>query len=102
MRKATQLLFFTFFLIFLHPAFSNDILTSLTDSVNSGIINTKVATDDLLSNTNIDSTVVNGIAIFSGKVKTQTQVNELVRIAHSVSGINGVDTSHLVVTNDKQ
>ncbi len=86
-------------LLFVSPVFATSILSPLTDSVNSGIINTKMMTDNSLSHINVDATVVNGIAIYSGEVNTQAQVNELIRIAHSVSGIRGVNTSRLRVIN---
>ena len=79
------------------PAFSTGVLQSMTDSVNSGIINSKMYTDNQLDNTNVDATVENGIAIYRGQVNSQSQVDELVRIAHSISGIKGVDTSNLHV-----
>lgn len=77
--------------------YAGSLLQSATDSVNSGIVNTKMATDNKLDNINIDATVVNGIAIFSGNVHSKAQVDELVRIAHSVSGIKGVDVSKVQI-----
>jgi osmotically-inducible protein OsmY len=79
------------------PVLADSVLSPLTDSVNSGIINTKIAADDMLTNTDIDATVVNGIAIYSGVVNSKAQLNELLRIAHSVSGIKGIDISRLKV-----
>ena len=49
----------------------------LTDSVNSGIINTKMVTSDSLSNINVDATVIDGVAIF---------ISDLVHFAYQVCG----------------
>ena len=95
MTKKVALLILSLGLLLQSPAFATSILTSMSDSVNSGIINTKIFADDMLSNTDIDATVVNGIAIFSGEVNSKAQVNELIRIAHSVSGIKGINISRL-------
>lgn len=77
------------------PAFSGSVLTLMSDSVNSGIINTKMSTDSYLDNIHVDATVVNGVAVFSGVVYSKGQVNELIRIARSVTGIKAIDISRL-------
>ena len=77
----------------LSPVYANAILTPMTDSVNSGIINTKMATSDRLKGSNIDATVINGVAIFRGQVQSKAQLQELIRIGRSVSGVKGVNTS---------
>lgn len=77
--------------------YAGSILSPLTDSVNSGIINTKIETDDNLGRIDIDATVENGIVIYSGRVNSMRDVNELMRIARSVSGIKGVNTSRLYI-----
>lgn len=79
------------------PVYADSILSPLTDSVNSGIINTKMATDNRLDGTNVDATVINGVAIFSGEVRSKTQMKILIGIANSVSGIKGVNVSKLRV-----
>lgn len=84
-------------LTFMSPVWADSFLSPLTDSVNSGIINTKMVTNDSLSHINVDATVINGIAIFTGTVNSRAQVNELIRIARSVSGIKGVDISRLKI-----
>lgn len=84
-------------LTFTTAATADSIWSPMTDSVNSGIINTKMATDDALDNIRVDATVINGIAIFIGQVNSQAQFDELVRIAGSVSGIKGVNTSKLTI-----
>lgn len=81
----------------LSPVYANSILSPLTDSVNSGIINTKMVTDNRLKGIHVDATVTNGIAIFSGQVNSKAQAHALVGIAYSVSGIKGVDVSGLKV-----
>lgn len=84
-------------LLFSAPLFAESVLTLMSDSANSGIINTKILTDKGLDNTNIDATVVNGIAIFSGTVHSKEQVNRLIAIARSVSGVKGVNMSKLKI-----
>jgi len=96
--KTVNALLLSFGLLFLSPVFANSILSPLTDSVNSGIINTKMAADHSLTNINVDATVTNGMAIFSGEVHSKAQQDELISIAHSVSGIQGVDVSKLRIT----
>lgn len=83
----------------LSPVYANSIFSPLTDSVNSGIINTKMATDNRLDGTDIDATVINGVAIFSGKVQSKAQMKILIGIANSVSGIKGVDISKLKIAS---
>lgn len=80
-------------------AFAGSGLMPITDSVNSGIINTKIIADDKLENADIDATVVNGIVIYTGTVQTRAQLDELIRIGRSVSGIRGVDASKIHIMN---
>lgn len=79
------------------PVMADSIMQPMTDSVNSGIINTKVYASQALSNTNINATVVNGVAIFSGTVNSKAQLDELVRIGNSISGIKSVDVSKVTI-----
>lgn len=79
------------------PASASSILQPMTDSVNSGIINSKMYTDSALSNIEVDATVTNGIAVYRGTVHSKEQLDELIHIAHSVSGVKGVDTSRVVI-----
>jgi len=95
--KKSLIAFGTIALLICMTAFSGSILTPLSDSVNSGIINTKILADHSLSGTHIDATVINGVAVFSGEVKSTTQKEELVSIANSVSGVKSVDTSRIKV-----
>ncbi len=99
MRKIISIYLLCLGLIFSAPLFATSILQSMTDSTNSGIINTKMYTDNSLSNIHVDATVTNGIAIFRGTVYSKAQLNELIRIARSVSGIHGVDVSRIAVVN---
>lgn len=87
--------------IFAQPVLASSLVSPLTDTVNSGIINTKMLGDSVLSNTEIDATVVDGIAIFSGTVSAKAQINELIRIARSVSGIKGVNVSKVKVNYNR-
>lgn len=96
-KNKVAVLFLILALLFSGPILATSILTPVTDTVNSGIINTKMAMDNVLSDTNVDATVLNGIAVYSGKVHTKAQLNELVRIAYSVSGIKGVNTKRLII-----
>lgn len=73
------------------------VISAATDTVNSGIINTKIVADDSLDGIEVDATVDNGIAIFSGEVESKAQIQRLIRIARSVSGIKGVDVSQVKV-----
>lgn len=75
------------------PVFADSILQPATDSVNSGIINTKILANDSLKNIDINATVEKGVAIFSGRVNSKAQLDELIRIGHSVSGVNSVNVS---------
>src|SRR5689334_16025586 len=95
-NKKLIALFLSFGLL-LSPVYADAILSPLTDSVNSGIINTKMAADNRLNDIQVDATVIDGIAIFSGEVRTKAQVHDLVGIAYSVSGIKGVNISKLKV-----
>ena len=99
MKKLSKI--YTFILIlmlgFSAPLFASSILQPLTDSTNSGIINTKMVASDRLSGSNVDATVINGVAVFSGQVKSKAQLDELIRIAHSVSGIKGVNVSQITI-----
>lgn len=79
------------------PVYATSVLTTASDSVNSGILNTKLYTNDKLSKTDVDATVVNGVAVFSGTVNTKAQLDELVRLGHSISGVKGVDVSKVKV-----
>lgn len=97
--KITGMIFLSLFFSYASPLFATSVLTLMSDSVNSGIINTKMATDDRLSNIRVDATVENGVAIFRGVVYSRAQVNELIRIARSVSGIRAIDISRLRVVN---
>ncbi len=80
-------------LIFSTPLFATSILQSLTDSIDSAIINVKVYTDKSLTNTHIDAIVINGTAIFRGTVSSDAQLNELIQIAHSVASVKNVDAT---------
>ncbi|GEM_PF-2862205 len=95
--KIISILILSFGLAIASPIMAEPVLTLMSDSVNSGIINTKIMTDHTLSNIKIDATVVNGIAIFKGTVYSKEQLEELLHIAHSVSGIRGVDISKVKV-----
>lgn len=79
------------------PAMASSVWQPMTDTVNSGIINTKMMSDKALSKTQVDATVINGVAVFSGEVDTKAQAEALVRIARSVSGVKGVDVSKLKI-----
>lgn len=96
-KKILISLMLTAGLVFTVPIYADSILSPMTDSVNSGIINTKMYTDKSLSNISIDATVINGVAIYSGEVHSKAQLDELVRIARSVSGIKGVDVSKVKI-----
>ena len=76
---------------------AESILSSASDSVNSGIINTKIFADSALSGININATVTNGVAMFSGEVRSEAQLNELIKIGKSVSGIRAVDVSKVKI-----
>lgn len=99
MRMIKYLL--TLFLLFSFnlatPVFANSFLSPLTDTVNSGIINTKMLTNDALKGAKVDAAVENGIAVFSGVVLSNAQISELIRIGKSVSGVHGVDVSRVSV-----
>jgi osmotically-inducible protein OsmY len=90
---STALLFTT--LAFSSVIFAGSILEPVTDTVNSGIINTKMVGHDEFSNVN--ATVENGIAIFTGEVSSKKQAEKLLRIAHSVTGIRAVNISGLKI-----
>lgn len=77
------------------PLYAASILQPATDTVNSGIINAKIVGKSQFSN--VDATVNNGIAIFTGRVDSTAQVSQLENIAHSVSGVHGVNVSGLKV-----
>lgn len=79
------------------PAIARPFWSPLTDTVNSGIINSKMVASDRLENIHVDATVENGVAIFSGTVNNRAQLDELVNIARSVSGVHGVDVTRLQV-----
>jgi osmotically-inducible protein OsmY len=81
--------------LLISPAHADSILSPITDTVNSGIINTKMLADHSLSNVHVDATVINGVAVFSGVVNSGAQLHELIRIGRSVSGIRGVDVSRV-------
>ncbi len=98
LNSRLAVLVFSSFLSLSSVTYAGSILSPLTDSVNSGIINTKIETNDNLSRIDIDATVENGIVIYSGRVNSMHDVNELMRIAHSVSGIRGVNTSRLYIS----
>jgi osmotically-inducible protein OsmY len=83
--------------VFLAAPAHAGLVSAATDTVNSGIINTKIVADDSLDGIEVDATVDNGIAIFSGEVESKAQINRLIRIARSVSGIKGVDVSRVKV-----
>lgn len=90
-----KIYFFIFLISITYPVFAHSILSPLTDSVNSGIINTKMDMDERLNNVDIDATVINGIAVFSGVVHNHAELQELFRIARSVSGIKGIDVTQI-------
>jgi hypothetical protein len=96
-KKMYAILILSIGLLNLSPVFAHSAWSPLTDSVNSGIINTKMISEDSLSSIQVDVTVVNGVAIFKGEVQSEVQRNELVRIAKSVSGIKEVDVSKIQV-----
>ena len=79
------------------PLFADSVLEPATDTINSGIIKTKMLTDHSLKNADVSVSVDNGIAYFSGRVTSQSQIDELSSIALSVSGIKGVDISKVKV-----
>jgi osmotically-inducible protein OsmY len=79
---------------------AGSILSPLTDSVNSGILNTKVYSSTIPTS-HLNATVIGGVAVFSGEVNNNAQRDELIRIAKSISGIKGVDTANLKVLNKK-
>lgn len=99
MMKILIAFLLVFGLAFSLPSYPGSVLTLMSDSVNSGIINTKMATDDLLSNIDVDATVENGIAIFSGRVNSRAQLQELIRIARSVSGVRGINIARVRIAN---
>ncbi|TAK72224.1 MAG: BON domain-containing protein [Gammaproteobacteria bacterium] len=85
-------------LLGLSPIAQASVLSLLTDSVNSGIINTKMVANHSLSGIDVNATVINGIAVFSGQVNSKAQIEELIHIARSVSGIRGINVSKLRIT----
>lgn len=75
------------------PVHAYNIFVPMADTVNSGIINSKMLASDHLDGAHVDATVVNGVAIFKGHVMSEQQKRELIMIARSVSGIKEVDVS---------
>lgn len=75
------------------PVHAYNIFVPMADTVNSGIINSKMLASDNLNGAHVDATVVNGVAIFKGHVMSEKQKRELIIIARSVSGIKAVDVS---------
>lgn len=102
MRNILKKIFLVFFLMTTSAAFATSILSPLTDTVNTGIINTKIALDSSLSDLDVDVTVNHGVATLRGNVNTEAQVKKLVQTVRSVSGINGVDISNLKIRNTNQ
>jgi len=77
--------------------YADSILSPITDTVNSGIISSKIALDSSLSNVSVNVNVDHGYVALSGIVNTEAEKQRVIKIAQSISGINGVDISRLKV-----
>jgi|SRR5579862_8299909 len=89
-------------LFFAKMTYADSLLSPITDVVNSGVINTKIALDPTLSRLDINATVDHAVVVYSGEVNTDLEIKKLVQISQSVSGIKGVDITHLRVRDSAQ
>ena len=69
------------------------------DAMISATIKTKFAADDTVPALQIDVDTTDGLVTLSGKVQSQTQIEEAVRIARSVDGVKEVVSTLQIARN---
>jgi len=74
----------------------------ILDNATTSIVKNKIASDPMLSKTNIVVTTNNGIVKLDGTVKTDDEAILLIQTAQSASGVKDIDTSNLKVEQSRQ
>lgn len=97
-----KILLCTFLLLFNAQSFAASKSHPVSDTVITGKVKAKIATDPSLSVFHINVVTNRGIVNLDGVVNSDTDAGALIELAQSTDGVKDVKTSHLQVKNSAQ